>query len=154
MVDDLDDYDARQRDLEADVQASANTMNDLNRFDQKLKSATNPFGKDDSSSDEEDGGSRPPRRPQTQVEILTQKNQILMEKLFKSEKQVQDLKDTYEAVTTSYDNIKDKKIIELAKQKRQLQMQVESLRTRQPKPLNKHSISRECLMLAVELVPK
>ena len=118
MVDDLDDYDARQRDLEADVQASANTMNDLNRFDQKLKSATNPFGKDDSSSDEEDGGSRPPRRPQTQVEILTQKNQILMEKLFKSEKQVQDLKDTYEAVTTSYDNIKDKKIIELAKQKR------------------------------------
>ena len=32
-----------------------------------------------------------------------------------SEKQVQDLKDTYEAVTTSYDDIKDKKIIELAK---------------------------------------
>ena len=31
------------------------------------------------------------------------------------EKQVTDLKDTYEAVTTSYDDIKDKKIIELAK---------------------------------------
>ena len=73
MVDDIDDYDMRQRDLEAEVQASANTMNDLNRFDQKLKSATNPFGNDDSSSDDDEdgGGSRPPRRPQTQVEILT-----------------------------------------------------------------------------------
>ena len=95
-------------------------MADLDRFDKKLKSANNPFGNNDSSSDDEDSGNRPPRRPQTQVEILTQKNQILMEKLFKSEKQVQDLKDTYEAVTTSYDDIKDKKIIELAKQKRQL----------------------------------
>ena len=50
-----------------------------------------------------------------------------------SDKQIQDLKDTYEAVTTSYDDIKDKKIIELAKQKRSLQLQVESLRTKAAK---------------------
>ena len=56
-----------------------------------------------------------------------------MEKLFRAEKQIQDLKDTYEAVTTSYDDVKDKKIIELAKQKRQLQMTVESLRTKAAK---------------------
>ena len=37
-----------------------------------------------------------------------------------SEKRVQDWKDTYEAVTTSYDDIKDKKIIERAKNKRNL----------------------------------
>ena len=43
------------------------------------------------------------------------------------------MKDTYEAVTTSFDNIKDKKIIELAKNKRALQMQVESLRTKAAK---------------------
>ena len=49
------------------------------------------------------------------------------------EKQVQDLKDTYEAVTTSYDDIKDKKIIELAKQKRNLLLQIESLRTKAAK---------------------
>ena len=53
-----------------------------------------------------------------------------MDKLFRSEKQVQDLKDTYEAVTTSYDDIKDKKIIELAKQKRNLLLQIDSLRTK------------------------
>lgn len=49
------------------------------------------------------------------------------------EKQIQDLKDTYEAVTTSYDDIKDKKIIELAKQKRNLQLQIDSLRTKAAK---------------------
>ena len=46
---------------------------------------------------------------------------------------MQDLKDTYEAVTTSYDDIKDKKIIELAKQKRNLLLQVDSLRTKAAK---------------------
>jgi len=53
--------------------------------------------------------------------------------LFISDKQIQDLKDTYEAVTTSYDDIKDKKIIELAKQKRNLQLQIDSLRTKASK---------------------
>ena len=43
------------------------------------------------------------------------------------------MKDTYEAVTTSYDDIKDKKIIELAKQKRNLLLQIESLRTKAAK---------------------
>ena len=43
------------------------------------------------------------------------------------------MKDTYEAVTTSYDDIKDKKIIELAKQKRNLLLQIDSLRTKAAK---------------------
>ena len=43
------------------------------------------------------------------------------------------MKDTHEAVTTSFEDIKDKKIIELAKQKRALQLQVESLRTKAAK---------------------
>lgn len=53
--------------------------------------------------------------------------------IVRREKQVQDLKDTYEAVTTSYDDIKDKKIIELAKNKRNLLLQIDSLRTKAAK---------------------
>lgn len=73
-------------------------------------------GEDSSSEDEGDNK----KRPITQLDVEKQKNQILMDKLFRADKQIQDLKDTYEAVTTSYDDIKDKKIIELAKQKRNL----------------------------------
>ena len=101
----------------------------MDQFDNRMRGAR-LFGDGDSSSEEEASG---PRRPATQLEVEKQKNSILMDKLFRAEKQVQDLKDTYEAVTTSYDDIKDKKIIELAKQKRNLLLQIESLRTKAAK---------------------
>ena len=41
-----------------------------------------------------------------------------MERLFKSEKQLTDLKETYEAIATDQDSLKDKKIIDLAKRNR------------------------------------
>ena len=45
-----------------------------------------------------------------------------MERLFKSEKQLGDMKDTYEAVISDKDSLKDKKIIDLAKKNRVLQV--------------------------------
>ena len=60
------------------------------------------------------------KRPRTKswwINYFARKYAIfaLLDLFLNSEKQIQDLKDTYEAVTTSYDDIKDKKIIELAK---------------------------------------
>ena len=65
--------------IEANTQVHTNAMKDLDRFDSKMKGGR-LFGGGDSSSDEEDGYSR----PMSEVEILKQKNQILMDKLFKS----------------------------------------------------------------------
>ena len=48
----------------------------MDQFDNKLRK--NRLG--DSSSDEDDG----PRRPLTQLEVEKQKNQILMDKLFRA----------------------------------------------------------------------
>ena len=45
---------------------------------------------------------------------------MLMERLFKSEKLLGDMKDTYEAVISDKDSLKDKKIIDLAKKNRAL----------------------------------
>jgi hypothetical protein len=43
---------------------------------------------------------------------------------------VQDMKGSFEAISTDNDSHKDKKIIELAKKNRGLQLQVESLKTK------------------------
>ena len=52
--------------------------------------------------------------------MLEEKNRMLMERLFKSEKQLEDMKGTYEAVVSNQDSLKDKKIIELSKKNRAL----------------------------------
>lgn len=76
------DADLYRREFEMDAKASADSMADLDRFDKKMKS--NLLGGDpDSSSDEENNA---PKKVFSEVDILKQKNTILMEKLFKSEK--------------------------------------------------------------------
>ena len=64
------------------------------------------------------------------MQVMEEKNRILMERLFKSEKQLTDMKETYEAVVSESDHQKDKKIIDLAKKNRALQLQAESLKTK------------------------
>ena len=66
--------------IERDTQTHSNAMKDLDKFDSKMKGGRLFGGGDDSSSDEDDGYSR----PMSENEILKQKNQILMDKLFKS----------------------------------------------------------------------
>ena len=65
--------------IERNAQAHTNAMKDLDKFDSKMKGGR-LFGGGDSSSDEDDGYSR----PMSENDILKQKNQILMDKLFKS----------------------------------------------------------------------
>ena len=49
------------------------------------------------------------------VAILEEKNQILIDRLYKAEKELGDMRATYEAITGENENLKDKKIIDLAK---------------------------------------
>ena len=72
----------------------------------------------------------------TEADVLKEKNRILMEKLFKSDKQVheyKDLVDTMSGKVASGGDIKEKKILELAKKNRALQLQCESLKTKAAK---------------------
>ena len=55
-------------------------MNDLDKFDNKMKSGQF-FGAGDDSSSEEEGSNA---RPMTELDILRQKNSILMDKLYKA----------------------------------------------------------------------
>lgn len=56
-----------------------------------------------------------------------------MDRLVKMEKQNAELKDTFDSVASGQEGQKDKKIIELAKKNRNLQMQVESYKTKAAK---------------------
>ena len=98
--------------MEDDLDNMADVYGDLNDFDARLK-GTVP--KDDDSSEEET-----PIDRQNPVAVLEEKNRILLERLFKSEKLLADMKETYEAVICDKDSQKDKKIIDLAKRNRAL----------------------------------
>jgi hypothetical protein len=59
----------------------------------------------------------------SEADLMKEKNRILMEKLYKADKQVTDYKELLETVsgkTSQSDSIKDKKILELAKKNRTL----------------------------------
>jgi len=59
----------------------------------------------------------------SEVDVLKEKNRILMEKLFKADKQVNEMKDLVETISGKANagtDLKDKKIIELAKKNRAL----------------------------------
>ena len=56
-----------------------------------------------------------------------------MDRLYKSEKQLSEMKDTFEAIVGKSDSLKDKKIIDLSKRNRALQLQGESLKTKAAK---------------------
>jgi len=56
-----------------------------------------------------------------------------MERLFKSEKHLKDMQETYNAITSDQDSLKDKKIIDLAKKNRVMQVQCETLKDKAAK---------------------
>ena len=113
-----------------DVNDMADVYGDLNDFDKRLKRGK-VYNQNDDSSDENDKDDDVDRKdPMYQ---LQQKNQILMDRLYKSEKQLADMKDTYEAVVGGSENQKDKKIIELSKKNKALQLQAEGLKTKAAK---------------------
>jgi hypothetical protein len=90
-------------------------MGDLSNFDRKLKAGRQMKA---DSSDEDDGVM--PIDRTNPAAILEEKNQILMDRLFKAEKELGDMRATYDAVTGDNENLKDKKIIELAKKNKAL----------------------------------
>ncbi|CDW71896.1 UNKNOWN [Stylonychia lemnae] len=105
---------------------------DLNDFEKRLKVNRNLEDQVQSSSDEEDTNVKP--RFTTEADVLKEKNRILMEKLFKSEKQVNEYKEMVDAISNGGKaDLKDKKLIDLAKKNRSLQLQVESLKTKAAK---------------------
>ena len=109
------------------------TDNDLNDFEKRLKPSSDPFLQHSSSEDDdEDEGSAKPRFS-TEADVLREKNRILMDKLFKAEKQTAELREAVEAVSGKAADLKDKKIIELVKKNRALQLQAESLKTKAAK---------------------
>jgi hypothetical protein len=52
--------------------------------------------------------------------MAEEKVRMLMDRLFKSEKELNEMRDTYEAITGSSESLKDKKIIDLSKKNRAL----------------------------------
>ena len=81
MVEDQTEEDFRNE-MAEQAREQRDTMNAMDQFDNKMRNANRLLGNnDDSSSEEENTG---PRRPLTQLEVEKQKNQILMDKLFRS----------------------------------------------------------------------
>ena len=99
-----------------DLDQITGAMGDISSFDRKLK--VGKYHRAD-SSDSDDGGARKIDRNDP-VALLEEKNQILMDRLFKSEKELADMRSTYDSITADNENLKDKKIIELAKKNRAL----------------------------------
>ena len=56
-----------------------------------------------------------------------------MDRLFKSEKELNEMRETYDAITGSNESLKDKKIIDLSKKNRALYLQAESLKAKAAK---------------------
>lgn len=105
---------------------------DLQDFEKRLKGGPDGFLDNHDSSSEEEGPVRP--KMVTEADLLREKNRILMEKLFKSDKQLQEARELAESISKgATSDIKDKRIIELAKKNRSLQLQVESLKTKAAK---------------------
>lgn len=89
------------------------------------------MGAYDDSSDEESQQASLPKQPASQMDIMKQKNEILMEKLYHAEKKAGELKDAMESVGSgASSDLKDKKIVELAKKNRAMQVQVDALKTK------------------------
>jgi hypothetical protein len=108
-----------------EIDNMADVYGDLNDFEARLKGNQNKYRQNDDSSEEE-----APIDRANPVAMIEEKNRMLMERLFKSEKLLGDMKDTYEAVISDKDSLKDKKIIELAKKNRALGIQAESLKNK------------------------
>ena len=103
---------------------------DLNEFDSRMKKTGGHKPNDDSSDDD---APHVPINRNDPVKVLEEKNRILLDRLYKSEKQLEDMSGTYEALTSTNESLKDKKIIELSKKTRALTLQAESLKTKAAK---------------------
>ena len=77
MVDEKSEADFRNE-MAVQAQEQRDAMAAMDQFDSKLKGSR--LAGDDSSSDEDEG----PRRPLNPLELEKQKNQILMDKLFRA----------------------------------------------------------------------
>lgn len=57
----------------------------------------------------------------------------MLDRLYKSEKQLADIRETFEAVSSNSESLKDKKIIDLVKKNKALHIQAESLKNKAAK---------------------
>ncbi len=111
-----------------DIDGMADVYGDLNDFEKRLKKGPNAMNYEENSSDDEKVIDR--KNP---LALAEEKIRMLMDRLFKSEKELNDMKETYESIIGSSESLKDKKIIDLAKKNRALQLQAESLKTKAAK---------------------
>ena len=102
--------------MEEEIDTMADVYGELNDFDKRFK-GTGPT-QDDSSS--EDGATYTSNDKTDPTKLLQKKNELLMERLFKAEKQLEDMQDTYKAISSDNENLKDKKIVDLVKRNKQL----------------------------------
>lgn len=100
-----------------DINEMADVYGDLNDFEKRLKKGPNAMNYDENSSDDEKVIDR--KNP---LALAEEKIRMLMDRLFKSEKELNDMRETYESITGTSDSLKDKKIIDLAKKNRALQL--------------------------------
>jgi hypothetical protein len=100
-----------------DINEMADVYGDLNDFEKRLKKGPNAMNYDENSSDDEKVIDR--KNP---LALAEEKTRMLMDRLFKSEKELNDMRETYESITGTSDSLKDKKIIDLAKKNRALQL--------------------------------
>jgi hypothetical protein len=98
-----------------DIDGMADVYGDLNDFEKRLKKGPNAMNYDENSSDDEKVIDR--KNP---LALAEEKIRMLMDRLFKSEKELNDMKETYESITGTNESLKDKKIIDLAKKNRAL----------------------------------
>jgi hypothetical protein len=108
---------------------------DLNDFDQRMKGKQSmqlPQG-DDSSSDEGMEPAALVKRRQDPMWQLEEKNRVLLDRLYKSEKLCNDFKDTIDALSNTSESQKDKRIVELVKKNKALNLQAEGLKNKAAK---------------------
>lgn len=108
---------------------------DLNDFEKRMKATkqVDPYANNSSEDEGSDEGRDLQKKKNDPVWQLNEKNRILIDRLYKSEKQLNELKDTFEALGSNSDNLKDKKIIELSKKNKALTIQAEGLKTKAAK---------------------
>lgn len=111
---------------------------DLDDFDKRLKGQKqiDPYAHNGSDSSDEDyqKDARDTAIKRTDpIYQLNEKNRILIERLFKSEKQLKEVQGTLDSLSNSSESLKDKKIIELSKKNKALVIQSEGLKTKAAK---------------------
>jgi len=98
------------------------THDDIDQFDKKLKVQNGDIG---SSSEDE--------KPMNEFERMKDKNRVLIERLYKKEQECNEYKGVIDLVSSGEKkdvDLKDKKIIELAKKNKALNILVENLRNK------------------------